>query len=149
MSSGESGAPQLADSQFLEAFYTGVIPNQAFRHRDHLRLAWIEVRRLGLAGAEAAVTSGIRRFAAQNGHAPRYNDTLTRFWLRAIDMAVASHPELAFENLLAAEPHLLDKALPFRHWSRERLTDHNAKAHWVEPDLFPLPPPSRCQDRET
>ena len=28
---------------------------------------------------------------------------------------------LGFDDLLAAEPHLLDKDLPFRHWSPETM----------------------------
>ena len=46
-----------ADEQFLAAFEAGQIANQNFHHRDHLRLAWIQVRRLGLDRASDAVES--------------------------------------------------------------------------------------------
>jgi hypothetical protein len=49
------------------------------------------------------------------------------------------HPNLTFDELLEAEPHLLDKTLPFNHWSRERLTGEEAKRRWVEPDLRLVP----------
>jgi hypothetical protein len=101
-----------ADQQFLAAFEAGQIPNQSFHHRDHLRLAWIQIRRLGLERASDAVAGAIRQFAAHHGHADRYHETLTRFWLRLVGLGINRHPLLAFDDLLAAEPHLLDKNLP-------------------------------------
>jgi hypothetical protein len=127
------------DHAFVEAFHAGQIANQNFHHRDHLRLAWVQIHRLGLDNASEAVTAAIRGFAAHHGSADRYNDTLTRFWLRVMAAGIGRHPEMTFDQLLAAEPHLLDKTLPFRHWSRERLTGPEAKRAWVDPDLAQLP----------
>jgi len=64
---------------------------------------------------------------------------MTRFWLRVVGLGIIRHPELGFEELLAAEPHLLDKNLPFRHWSSERMSRDDAKRQWVEPDLCRMP----------
>ena len=128
-----------ADEAFVAAFHAHQFSNQGFHHRDHLRLAWVQIRRLGLERASEAVTSGIRQFAAQHGSAERYNDTMTRFWLQVVGNGISRHPELSFEELLAAEPHLIDKSLPFRHWSSERIGRDDAKRQWVEPDLRPMP----------
>jgi hypothetical protein len=127
------------DETFVTAFEMGQIANQSFHHRDHLRLAWVQIRRLGLDSATDRVTSMIRHFAAHHGAADRYNDTMTRFWLRVVGLAIIRHPELRFAALMDAEPHLLDKTLPFRHWSQERIMATEARAHWVEPDLIPMP----------
>ena len=129
----------LEDDAFVAAFYAGRIPNQGFHHRDHLRLAWVQIHRLGLEKAAESVTRGILRFATHHGSAERYNDTLTRFWLRLVATAIGYHPTLTFEVLLEAEPHLLQKDLPFRHWSRDRLMSPAARAGWVDPDLRSLP----------
>jgi hypothetical protein len=137
-SEGQTGVA-AADEQFLAAFEAGKIANQDFHHRDHLRLAWIQIRRLGLEQASDAVTGGIRRFAAHHGHADRYHETMTRFWVRAVGMGINRHTTLAFDDLLAAESHLLDKNLPYRHWSRERIGSDEARRHWVEPDARPIP----------
>jgi hypothetical protein len=128
-----------ADQQFLAAFDAGQIANQNFHHRDHLRLAWIQIRRLGLDRASDAVAGAIRHFAARHGHADRYHETMTRFWLRAVGLGITRHPMLPFDELLAAEPHLLDKNLPFSHWSRERMGSDEARRQWVEPDLRLMP----------
>jgi hypothetical protein len=137
-SEGQTGVT-AADEQFLAAFEAGKIANQDFHHRDHLRLAWIQIRRLGLEQASDAVTGGIRRFAAHHGHADRYHETMTRFWVRAVGLGISRRPTLPYEDLLAAEPHLLDKNLPYRHWSRERMGSDEARQQWVEPDLRGMP----------
>ena len=128
-----------ADQQFLAAFEVGQIANQGFHHRDHLRLAWIQIRRLGLDRASDAVAGAIRQFAARHGHANRYHETMTRFWVRVVGMGITRHPMLSFDDLVAAEPHLLDKSLPFKHWSHAAMASDSAKRQWVEPDLRPIP----------
>jgi hypothetical protein len=139
MNLGRQTGVTAADEEFLAAFTAGLIPNQDFHHRDHLRLAWIQVRRLGLERASDAVAGAIRQFASRHGHADRYHETMTRFWLRVVGLGINRHPTLPFEDLLAAEPHLLDKNLPYRHWSRERMGRDDARRHWVEPDLRLMP----------
>jgi hypothetical protein len=130
----------LSDDDFLRAFFSAELPNSSFHHRDHLRLAWLMVRRHGRVEAEARVTEGIQHFAAANGHAVRYHDTMTRFWVRLVAHAVAHRPEVEdFDAFLAAYPMLLDASLPFRHWRREAMFTPEARAAWSEPDLVPLP----------
>lgn len=130
-----------ADDEFLRAFFSGTLPNAGFHHRDHLRLAWLVVKRDGAEAGEQTVVNGIRHFAAAHGHAERYHDTLTRFWVRLIaHVARASAPaDEGFDALLAAHPGLLDVHLPLRHWSRDVLFDPAARAAWCPPDLVPLP----------
>lgn len=125
----------MTDLEFLDAFETGGISTAEFHHRDHLRLAWVQVRRLGPQEASGAVSAGIRRFAAAHGLDRLYHETLTRFWVRI----VAHAAEPTFEDTLRLHPLLLDKELPLRHWSREALFGDAARANWVEPDLAPLP----------
>jgi len=139
MDSEEQTGVTAADEQFLAAFEAEKIANQDFHHRDHLRLAWIQIRRLGQERASDTVAGAIRRFAVHHGHADRYQETMTRFWVRVVGMGITRHPTLAFDDLLVAEPHLLDKNLPYRHWSRERMGSDEAKRQWTEPDLIRMP----------
>jgi hypothetical protein len=130
----------LSDDEFLRAFFSLTLPNSEFRHRDHLRLTWLAVRRHGGEMAEEVVTAGIRRFAEHNGHAALYHDTMTRFWVRLVAHAVAARPEIAaFDDFLEAFPLLLDKRVFLRHWSQEAMFAADARAGWRAPDLVPLP----------
>ncbi|HKV29464.1 MAG TPA: hypothetical protein VJT14_00440 [Candidatus Dormibacteraeota bacterium] len=137
-SQGQTGIT-AADEEFLAAFEAGKIANQDFHHRDHLRLAWIQIHRLGVDRAADTVAGAIRRFAAHHGHGNRYHETMTRFWVRVVGMGITRHPTLSFDDLLAAEPHLLDKNLPYRHWSRELMASDEARRQWTEPDVRLMP----------
>ncbi|MGA7910046.1 MAG: hypothetical protein WB682_05245 [Candidatus Dormiibacterota bacterium] len=130
----------LSDDEFLRAFFNRTLASSEFRNREHLRLAWLAVRRHGGSAAEEVVTAGIRKFAEHNSHRPLYHDTMTRFWVRLIDHAVSDRPEIVdFEEFLSAYPLLLDKNTPLRHWSREAMFDAEARAGWREPDLVAVP----------
>jgi len=128
------------DDDFARAFLEGSLPATQFHHRDHLRLAWLLIRRLGPEAAGDAIAAGIRRFAAHHGHAEKYHETLTCFWVRIVGHVVLARPDIAdFETLLATFPRLLDTGLPYRHWRRETMGGGEARARWVEPDLLALP----------
>jgi hypothetical protein len=130
----------LPDDEFLRAFFGLELPNAEFRHRDHVRLAWLAVRRHGADVAEEVVTAGIRKFARHNGNESLYHDTMTRFWVRLVAHAVSDRPEIAdFDAFLGAYPILLDKNTPLRHWSRDLMFGAGARAGWREPDLAALP----------
>ena len=130
----------IPDDEFLRAFFGLTLPSSEFRHPDHLRLAWLAVRRHGGDVAEKVVAAGISRFAQHNSHGPLYHDTMTRFWVRLVGHAVAARPEIVnFDEFLAAYPLLLDKSTPMLHWSREAMFAPEARAAWCEPDLIALP----------
>jgi hypothetical protein len=130
----------MTDDEFLQACADCTIANHEFRHRDHLRLAWLQVSRLGPEGAVEAVTQGIRRFAATHGAAGKYHETMTQFWVRVVAHLEAARPDVEeFDRFLETFPFLLDKSLPFRHWRRETMMSPEARADWMEPDVLPLP----------
>jgi hypothetical protein len=110
-----------------------------FGHREHLELAWSHVRSEGMPAAGESIASFIRGVAAREDAEDRYHETVTQFWARLMAYAVGAHPDWSFDELLARAPHLLDKHLPERHWSAERLHSTEARVRWVEPDLAPLP----------
>jgi hypothetical protein len=128
------------DATFLAAFEAAAIPAAEFRHREHIRLAWLYVRRYGAAEARRRVARGIRRFAAVNDARALYHETITRAWLRLVAAAVRRDRSIdSFEAFVAANPGLLDKQTPYAFYRRETLASDAARASWVEPDLLPLP----------
>ncbi len=130
----------MDDSEFLRLFHEGRIPSDEFRHRGHLRLAWLVLSRYSRIEPESIVAREIQRFAVANGGSSRYHDTLTRFWVRLVGHAMEYAPEArSIDDLLARSPFLLDKGLPYRHWRGEIFNSDRARAGWVEPDLVPLP----------
>ena len=129
----------LGDDAFLAALDRCELGAHEFPHRAHLRLAYLSVRHHGRAGGEAHVCNAIRRLATAHGHDAKYNDTLSRAWVRVVAHAMSRHPGMSLDDLLAAHPQLLDKHLLLAHWTRTALFGPEARAAWVEPDLGPLP----------
>jgi N-formylglutamate deformylase len=128
------------DEQFLSAFEAAAIPNHAFRHREHLRMAWLYVRRDGAAAGTERICAGLQRFAAAHGVPHLHHDTLTRFWARLMAHVVEVFPGLArFEDVLACYDGFEDRRLAYRHWRADTLDAPLARRQWVEPDLVPLP----------
>ena len=128
------------DEAFLAALAEGTVPDGAFHHRDHVRLAWLRIRALGLEPGTARIREDVRGFAARKGLATLYHETLTTFWARAVASALAGDPGTAgFAGFVARHPELLDKDLPRRHYRPESLTGETARREWVAPDVRPLP----------
>ena len=130
----------MNDDDFWQAFRDCSISPVQFRHRDHLHLTWLLVRRHGPERAGVAVSSGLRHFAALHGQSGKYHETLTQFWVRLVAHMVSARPEVAeFEGFMEAFPQVLDKNLPYRHWRRETIGGAAARAAWIDPDLLALP----------
>jgi hypothetical protein len=131
--------PKPTDLKFLRALENGEIPNHSFRHRDHLRAAWLYVHLRGAIEAERAMLETIRRFATLTGHAAKFHVTLTVVWVRLVAAHVAHHRDKAFDDLIELDGRLLDKDLPLRFYSPDVLFSTRARTQWVEPDVRALP----------
>src|SRR2546427_5410870 len=107
----------MDDQELLRLFHDGNLPGEQFRHKGHLRLAWLVLSRYPTDEVPTIVAREIRRFAGANGASSRYHDTLTRFWVRLVGHAMANAPEArSIAELLARFPFLLERGLPFKHW---------------------------------
>jgi hypothetical protein len=106
-----------------------------FGHREHLHMTWSYLQR----GEGERVLPFLRHVAESHGETEKLNVTLTRFWVQATSHAIERSGDVGFDALIERMSHLLEKDLPFRHWSREAIFSPQARAGWVEPDLRPLP----------
>jgi hypothetical protein len=112
----------------------------AFRHREHIHLAYLAVHRYGMPGAKTKVCGWIKTIAAYE-HAPRkYHQTVSEAWIELVGHHVGERPDLdVFEDFAAEFPPLLDKRLLARHYRSTTLAGERARAAWVPPDLEPFP----------
>src|SRR6267143_1723898 len=75
----------MNDREFLRAFHACKLSSEDFRHRGHLRLAWLVLRDHGLEESVRLLSVGIRQFASFKGAIDIYNETLTQFWTRIVN----------------------------------------------------------------
>jgi len=133
-------AGNMTDLQFVQAFESCALPNENFRHRDHIRLAWIYLQLYGGQEARRHMSEAIRRFAAFHGKTDKYHETITLAWLRLVAHALTRLPRGAdFDALTKDSPELLEKRTIERFYSADLLASEAARTSWVEPDLQSLP----------
>jgi hypothetical protein len=101
----------MTDDELLHALERCTLDPADFGHRGHVRAAFAALRADPFAGG-ARVAAAIRAYAASLGAAAKYDETLTRFWIHIVGVAMALHPLARdADELVALHPGLLDKHL--------------------------------------
>jgi hypothetical protein len=135
-----SSASAWNDDDFLRAFEDLSFPADLFRHREHIRVAWLYLKSSDASRAAERMAAGILRFANRHGATQKYHHTLTLAWMRLVAAALVETPEdYSFEQFIAERPELSDKNLLAKYYSSELLQTAAAREGWVDPDLQPLP----------
>ena len=136
-----SGTRHLSDREFQTAFEDCTLASTAFRHYDHIRLAWIVLGERSLDDAIAWMRAAIARFAMHHlGDTRLYHETLTIAWMRLVAAARRASPQAAsFDEFAARHAELLDQSLPYQFYSEAQLKSGTARAEWIDPDVMPLP----------
>ena len=129
----------LSDEEFLSGFEESRLEPGNFHHRDHVRLAWICVRRFGRLAAEERLLHGIRKMAERAGVSEKFLYTTTVAWVRLV---AARQPQAEarenFQDWIANWPELLNKNLLDEYYSAGKLESAQARAGWLEPDRKPV-----------
>jgi hypothetical protein len=110
-----------------------------FGHESHLRFAWALLDETSsVDSAEHVAKLTIRHVAEVGGNPGKYNCTATVFWIRLLaHVRETNEGVTTLDEAFEVWPDLRDPLLPNRHWSN--VNSAQAKQHWVEPDLLPLP----------
>lgn len=129
----------MSDVEFTRALERGEIANENFNHVSHLHVAWVYLGE-SLSAGEAAnkMRDTLRRFAAAAGKPQKYHETITLFWVHLLSRAHAVGHGRRLEDIVNANPQLLEKNFPLAYYSAERLFSDEARTSWVDPDLRPL-----------
>ena len=115
-------------------------PAGQFRHRQHINLAFVAVRRYGMPAATGKICTWIRHIAAYERAPQKYHHTVSRAWVEIVAHHVGADPDCADFDLFAGRnPALLDKRLLSGHYRSATLASGPARDGWVEPDLQPFP----------
>jgi hypothetical protein len=126
----------LTDQELLTRFQAASLPDDGFRHREHVRVAWLFVRRHSLLDALREFSLAIKRFAVARGVPQLYHETVTWAFVLIIADRQARQPamtwtEFAHQNpdLLSWKPSVLD-----RYYHSETLWSDRARRMFVWPD---------------
>jgi hypothetical protein len=129
----------MNDDVFLAAFEATAL--EEFHHRDHIKVAYLYLRRHPLEEAIGKVRAGLQALAVAWG-APiddlekGYHETMTQAWVRLVHLTLSNGG--GAENADAfcdQQPQLMQKTRLQLFYSRERLMTWEAKREFISPDL--------------
>jgi hypothetical protein len=131
-----NGAATISDHDLVWRFLDTTLPTEAFRHADHVRMAWLFVMRDGMPAALDTFPAALRRFANAKGASTLYHATVTWAYLlliheRQARAAAPDWPAFAASNpdLLSWKPSVLD-----RFYTAETLWSDEARRTFLLPD---------------
>jgi len=131
------------DEQLSRAFWGIELPSSDWTHDAHLRMAWLTLEDRSLDEAHLLLRVGIIKLNAFHGLVETkergYHETITRVWLALVAAAKTAARGDDSREFLSLHP-ALGREAPLRHYSKSRLFSLAARAHYVTPDLEPLPP---------
>lgn len=129
-------APAMTDDDLLAAFVSTALPTDRFHHEQHVRVAWLFVRRHGMPSALGEFSKALKGFAAAKGAHGLYHETITWAFLLIIAERQAREPQAnwpafaaANADLLTWKPSILD-----RYYSKDLLASDLAKQAFLMPD---------------
>ena len=133
---------ELTDAELMAGFVDTTLPTSFFHHRQHVKVAWLFVRRYGMPDALREFPEALRRFADAKGATTLYHATITWAYLLLIAERLQRTPTTEWETFAAAnadllcwKPSILDEL-----YTPETLWSELAKGTFVMPDrtLRPL-----------
>ena len=124
----------MVDDEFVTAFESCAVAGDAFHHADHVRLAWIYLRRLPLLAAIERFTTSLRRFAAHHGATGLYHETIT--WAYLLLIHERMNGEHSFEAFREANPELFrwKPSVLDAYYRPETLQSDRARQVFLLPD---------------
>lgn len=130
------------ERDFIAAFQDASLPTSAFRHYDHVHMAWLYVRCYGQAEAAHRFTADLRRYAEAKGVPGLYHATITGAYVALIaERVLATAEDADWPSFAAANPDLLrwKPGVLETYYSPDRLWSDQARRVFLLPDLPSAP----------
>jgi hypothetical protein len=127
----------LTDEELFAGFEDTSLPSEAFHHEQHVRVAWLFVRRHGMPEALGRFSQALARFAAAKGKPGLYHETITWAYLLLIAERSARVPADSWESFAAANRDLLTwkPSVLDRYYTPETLWSGLARRTFLMPDI--------------
>ena len=132
------GHTQLSDAEFLKRLEHFELSAEDFNHEAHLRLAWVQIKLLGVEEAKNRIAEQLLGFVAHLGATEKFNTTLTQASVEVVNHFMEKSKSNEFDEFILEFPHLKTQFLDLlqSHYSKEMLSSNLAKTEYVEPDLM-------------
>lgn len=124
----------MTDDELIKGFEGVALAS--FHHRDHVRVTWIYLQRLGLYRTLDAVSSGLRQLAAAHGQQAKYHETVSWLYVFVIHERMAAGSPTTWEDFAESNPDLFTSwgAFVKRFYTSRALSSAMARRSFVLPD---------------
>ena len=129
----------MNDAELLEGFEKCTLANTAFRHEDHIRVAFLYLSRFPIVQTLQRFRDSLVRFAETHGKTDLYNETVTWAYILLIRERMArAGREQNWPEFKATNPDLFDRSRDIlnRYYRPETLGSPLAKSTFLFPDKF-------------
>lgn len=127
----------MMNSRYVElarSFEERDIDAGAFRHCDHVGVAYEMLRNYDFVDAAARYAGSIKSMAQKAGVPEKFNATITLAFLSLIAERMGTTRHSNFDDFIAGNPDLLSKDVLEKWYSPERLRSDLARAVFLMPD---------------
>ncbi len=134
----------MDDTTFLHRFESADFGCDEWKHRHHVKIAYLYLLDSPLDVAIDRMRDGLNNLNARHKVPDAidrgYHETMTEAWMRVVHATLKNFgPKESSDAFCDEHPHLLQRTLLRLYYSRGRIMTAEAKTHFVEPDIAPLP----------
>jgi len=133
----------MSNEELIRCFENDAIPEDAFHHADHVRLAFAYLCEYPVLQALERFAGALKRFAAARGKTQLYNETITCAYFFLIQERMAICEGTDWEEFARQNPDLLawKDGILSRYYREATLKSDLARSVFVLPD--------KCFDRRS
>jgi hypothetical protein len=127
----------MTDDEFFAAFENCTLPLDAFRHADHVRMAFLYLGKYPVLEAIRCFSSSLVKFATAHGKTNLYNETITWAYLLLIRERLArADRRQSWTEFAAGNLDLLDwnNSVLKKYYRDETLKSELARSKFLFPD---------------
>lgn len=127
----------MTEEEFYQQFVETSLDANIFHHSNHVKLAWIYLKKFDLPEALGNFSTALKRYAKAKGATTLYHETITFAFLVLINERMKSHTnEQNWEDFVKNNPDLFDwkNNILKRFYREETLKSKFAKKTFVFPD---------------
>jgi hypothetical protein len=127
----------LNETEWMEAFEKCALPNGSFHHEEHVKMAFLYLKKFTPLEALNRFSSGLARFAWANGKPDLYNETITwAFFLLIRERIARANSPQTWAEFSASNADLLcwENDILKKYYRPETLASALAKSVFLFPD---------------
>ena len=131
----------MSDEEFINQFETCTFPAASFHHREHAKVVWFYLQRSSVLETLARFSDNLKRFAAANGKANRYHETITWSYVFLINERMERNGKgSGWDNFAKNNADLLSwkSNILKSYYSEQTLSSELARKTFVFPEKFAL-----------